>query len=431
MISLKDVTLPNNGSPVNELSSPPRRIPGRSWLYRTLLILAATVVLAGGIYGVLRWQQATSLTTARRDLRRLAAAGSADRRLELARHATRELDWNRQLGGRSSGGTLLRYVCSVLTAEGGVLPAFPADLKLSRVETDDLLLAATSFLGVRQLGLADPLVREAYTRPDHRLRTLELATSVEYELGNMDFVLECCDEWQQLDPNASAPWLVAVFVYENRGKLQLVIEPLKEAIRRLPPPAVTYRTQLIDYLLQLRQTGEARQQFNALRGIAPETISGPSLTETRLLLAEGATSRALDMANQLMASKPDDPAVLLLVGKIHLTMQKPADALPILSSLVARYPFEPEAQFLLGQTLARLQRRAESKVHLDKHRAIIRAKTDIHKLQRQAALEPDNLALRLDLVKRCDEVQWTEQAAHWRQAVEALRAAQAAHISKP
>ncbi len=389
------------------------------------------VVLAGCLLGVVRWQQTASLTTARRDLRRLAAAGTAERRLELARHATRELQWYRQMGGRSSGGTLLGYVCSVLTVEGGVPPAFPPDLKLSRVETDDLLLAATSFLGVRQLGLADPLVREAHQRPEQRLRILELATSVEYELGDLDFVLECCDEWQQLDPNASAPWLLAVFVYEGRGKLQLVIEPLKEAIRRLPPPAVTYRTQLIDYLLQLRQTGEARQEFNALRKISPETFSTPSLTETRLLLAEGATSRALDMANQLRVSQPDDPAVLLLVGKIHLTMQKPADALPILSSLVARYPFEPEAQFLLGQTLARLQRREESKVHLDKHRAIIRAKTDIHKLQRQAAAEPNNLALRLDLVKRCEEVQWTEQATHWKQAVEALRAAQAAHISTP
>lgn len=431
MIWSKVVTLPNNGSPVSELSSPPQYIMGGRWRYRMLLALVGLAVLAGGLIWVARWQQVASITAARRDLRRLAAAGTAERRLELTRHARRELEWYRQMGGRSSGAALLGYVCNVLTAGDAGLPAFPYQLKLSRVETDDLLLATASFLGVRQLGLADPLVREAYLRPEQRLRILELATSVEYELGNMDFVLECCDEWQQLDPTASAPWLIVVFVYENRGKLQLVIEPLKEAIRRLPPPAVTYRTQLVDYLLQLRQTGEARQEFNALRAAAPETFSSPTLTETRLLLAEGALPRALEMAKSLLASQPDDPAVLLLVGKIHLTMQKPAEALPILSSLVARYPFEPEAQFLLGQTLARLQRRAESKVHLDKHRAIVRAKTDIHKLQRQAAAEPDNLALRLELVKRCEEVQWTEQATRWKQAAAALRAAQAAHISPP
>jgi tetratricopeptide (TPR) repeat protein len=347
----------------------------------------------------------------------------AERRQALAKESLRQLKWYGMIGGRSPNGLLLNYVARVLNADQAGLPVFPVSLQLSEVSTDDLLLAGTAFLGLRKLGLADPIVCEAYLRAGQRLKVLELICSVEYELGNDELVLAACQEWQQLDSQSSVPWLLNAFVYENRGKLHQVVEPLRQAIQRLPAPATKYRAQLVDYLVQLRQIGPARREFNALCTVDPE-FPAESLVEARLLFAEGETKPALEMAEILVEAAPEDAALLALLGKIYLSLRNPSAGLPYLERLVELFPYEPEAQYLLGQALARLKRPAEAKVHLNQHRALIRAKTDIYKLQRQAGLEPHNLELRLELARLCKNVQWTEKETYWKQSADEVREAQ-------
>ncbi|MDB5342772.1 MAG: tetratricopeptide repeat protein [Schlesneria sp.] len=395
------------------------------WSVRALIALLLISLLAGGTRWMFWRQQRASIAAARSDLSRLPSQSTAAGRMRLARHAAGALN-SYDAAHLPSGGMLLRYVAQVLTAADGVVISFPNDLQLSSVDTDDLLLAAESFLGARHLGLAEPILQTAYDRTDQRVRMLKLMASVEYELGNDELVLACCQEWEQLEPTAPVPWLITVFVYENRGKLQMVLEPLRHAIDRSPPPAAVYRTQLVNYLIQLRQVPDARREFSALQKLGE--LPHDSLTEARLLFAEGESTRALEMAQSLLPSTPNDPPLLALIGKIYLARHAPAEALPILTLLVDRFPYEPEAHYLLGQALSRLKRPDESKLHLDRHQALVRAKTEIYKLQRQAAREPNNPEIRIELAQRCEEVQWTERADHWRQAAEAVRSAQAIGI---
>lgn len=398
------------------------------WLRRILPVLFVLGLLTWGIVWTIQQQQADAVSRARDDLHQLSIERNVTARTALVKHASQQMEKS-GASGRTPGAILLKYVIDVLSVTDGQLPTAPAELQLEAVETDDLLLAAETLLGIRRLGLAEPIAQVAYARSDQRLRILKLMVSVEYELGNDELVLACCREWQQLDPGASIPFLITAFVFENRGKLQLVLEPLKQAIERLPAPATTYRTQLVEYLLELRQIVAARREFEALRSVTE--FPAISLTEARLLYAEGDHVHALEMAKSLNAATPDQPAIMALVGKILLATNDPATALPILTTLVESFPYEAEAHYLVGQALARLKRTDDARRHLDRHQALVRAKTAIHKLQRQAGREPDNLEIRLELVRECDEVHWVEKSAFWRDSVEALRSARKARLSKP
>lgn len=397
------------------------------WLRRILLVALVLGLVTWGAVWMIQRQQSAAFLRARDDLHQLSMERNGSTRMALVKHASQQMEMA-GASGRSPGATLLKYVIDVLSVTDGQLPIAPSELQLDAVDTDDLLLGAETLMGIRRLGLAEPIAQAAYARSDQRQRTLKLMVSVEYELGNDELVLACCREWQQLDPGAGIPCLVTAFVYENRGKLQLVLDPLRQAIERLPAPATAYRTQLVEYLLELRQIAEARREFEALRAISE--FPAKSLTEARLLFAEGDNVHALEMADALNAATPNEPAIMALVGKILLATNDPATALPILTSLVESFPYEAEAHYLVGQTLARLKRADEARRHLDRHQALVRAKTAIHKLQRQAGREPNNMQIRLELVRLCDEVRWVEKSAFWSDSVEAIRSAQISQLAK-
>lgn len=396
---------------------------GNQWLGRAFIGGALLALLIWGASWIIHQRQLTALVNARQNLLQLSLERTATARSALVQQASQELG-RAGVSGTSPAATVLRFVVHVLSATDGDLPGLPSESQLMAAETDDLLLAAEALLGVRKLGLAEPIAKTALARTDQRQRVLQLMVSVEYELGNDELVLDCCHEWEQLDPRAAIPWLVTAFVFENRGKLQLVIEPLRQAIERLPPPAILYRTQLVDYLLQLRQVAAARKEFEMLQSLVE--FPAISLTEARLLFAEGESARSLEMAQSLLRSTPDDPAVMALVGRILLATNKPEAALPTLAGLVERFPYDAESHYLVGQALARLRRVDEAKLHLDRHQSLVHAKTAIHRLQRQAAAEPDNLQLRLELVRQCEAVHWDEKALFWRDAAEALRSSREA-----
>jgi tetratricopeptide (TPR) repeat protein len=291
-------------------------------------------------------------------------------------------------------------------------------LALDRVPTSDLLVAVSLCFGGQDFQGADAVLDEAVHRTDARESVLRLAIVVRYELGRDDDVLAYSRELTQLQPADARPWLMMAFVHEKQGKLNQVIEPLRRVIKLAPEGADTYRLKLVDYLLRVRLVRDARIEFDHLQANHSVLLPPGTLLEARLLYLEGHPNDALALIERWQADHPNDLAALLLEGEIRVALQQYEEAITALARVVAVEPAEQEAHHHLGQAYARRGDQARAKEHLDRHHWLVRAKTEVYRLQRLAGQRPRDIALRKQIVVLCEEIGWPEMAAQWKRAAE-------------
>jgi HemY protein len=136
------------------------------------------------------------------------------------------------------------------------------------------------------------------------------------------------------------------------------LDALKTGWRQLPPPVQANEGLLAVYIEQLVRTGAAQQAEQLLR----EQLRGS--WNTRLVYLYGNLQQA-DPASQQTAAEhwleqhPEDPVLLLTLGKISLRNQLWGKARNYFEASIAQHP-TPEAYRLLGAVLERLDDPAQA-----------------------------------------------------------------------
>ena len=391
----------------------------RVHLFRILLGLSIAVAVAAGGRMWLQRSTAALLGAARREL---AEVPRSELDVLRERHAGRAIEltgtYLARSGSERASAQLLMAVAQAIRGTGPGWGNALTDESLRKCPTSDLCLAAQLAFGAGDLSAADRIVSEALNRSDDRASVLRVSGLVRYELGRDDETLAACRELIGLVPDDPAPWMVIALVFEKQGKLNQVIEPLKKYIELSHGSADRHRAQLVEYLAKVHLVAEARAEFDLLRAAHPELVAPPSLTEARLLQPEGRDGEALKITAAYLKQHPGDLAALNLRGQLLLSRGQNQSAAEVFDKIVERTPNDHEAHYQLGQAYARLGEREKADWHFRTQQRLVRAKTEIHRLQRQASREPANVAVRQEIAKLSDEVGWTDAASFWRRSAE-------------
>jgi len=392
-----------------------RRITRRQVLFAAIAVIGTITAFLVFVPG----SPEPWLAEARSELAGVSEQGGVSqrrRRIERARELLQRYRLNR--GREPEAATLLWGAIHSTRGERTERDIAWSGLVLDRVPTTDLLLAARLCFGSQDFQAADSVLNDAVQRTDARESVLRLAIVVRYELGRDDDVLAYSRELAQIQPADARPWLMMAFVHEKHGKLNQVIEPLRKVIELAPEGADTYRLKLVDYLLRVRLVRDARIEFDHLQASHSVLLPPGTLLEARLLYLEGHPNDALALIERWQVDQPNDLAALLLDGEIRVALQQYAEAITVLARVVAVEPAEQEAHYLLGQAYARRGDSARAKEHLDRHHWLVRAKTEVYRLQRLAGQRPRDVALRKQIVVLCEEIGWPEMAERWKHAID-------------
>ncbi len=294
---------------------------------------------------------------------------------------------------------------------------------LSDCPAADLDHAALLFFLAQRYDAATSLVDAALARTDSREQTLRTAALMRFDLGLTEDVLKCCQEWSRLAPHDPQPWRLMCFVYDDRGATELAIIAYHNLLERSPDDPGA-RRKLVDKLIQLGDVEAAREQFDhipeAERSREPEL----KLTAARLFYIEGRADAALGQLDTLLHSDPDNPAALLLRGKILLSGSELMLAIAAFNRALQKDPTSLDGHYLVGQAYARLGDEPNASKHLARHEKLRRTKVLINSLETEAARKPNDVAIRRKLVELYNSLGLFPQAQFWANSAASMKSGQ-------
>jgi tetratricopeptide (TPR) repeat protein len=293
-----------------------------------------------------------------------------------------------------------------------------ANVRGERCPIEDLLIGGEMLASTGRMNQADEFLRLALERNELRERTLRLAADLCLYLGRDDEVLAHCQELAELRPEDPYPWTLMSRVYVKRRFPDKVVQVTRKLLE-LDPEQHESRHLLIESLIEVGNKVDARRECEFLRAKAPRVLAEHPVTEARLLHLEGRSPEALVMVERVLQEKPADADALLLAGKIRLAGSDQKGAIVLLEKLVQADPTYEEAHYLLGQAYARQGNQAKAEEHLQMHRKVLDLKVKLYRLEREAAMNPNNMDARQRLVALYEELGWKERADYWRRVVQA------------
>jgi tetratricopeptide (TPR) repeat protein len=232
--------------------------------------------------------------------------------------AERHLNECRRLLGTSSEAVQLEWL--LLRVQGG--------------EADEL--AAGLWRTVEQDHPDSDLILEALART--YMRDLRLGPA-----------LACLDRWLKRSPGTARAldwrgWVLEKMQNEEEARRAyeqaLALQPGRHAVRR----------RLVQMLLGLNRTGEARAHLDYLRGHRGEH-EDDQLDWARLHVLEGNLGQARQELEAFLRRHPDDPAALAQRGKLALARSRPAEAERYLRQAEKLAPAEADVLYQLERCL--------------------------------------------------------------------------------
>jgi len=402
----------------------PRRASGPILLAGLLLVLA----VAGGIVAyqqfsgnggtkpagfVPKSEAPEWLEDARQHLRLIPTVETPESREQHARDAERLLKKYLDEQPASPEGARVLLAAAQLVLGTAIDPIQESELK--QVETGDLNTAAKIAFGTRRFAEADLLISEALTRDDARAETVRTAVLIRMDLGRDEEVLQHIDELVKLEPDDPRPWEVKGLVYERQGgHWDQAIEAYKKYLEIQPKGAPHVRLRLADQLLTQGVAREAREQLEQVIAEDPQLVEQNPILVGRLIHLEGNSAGALKVAEQTLKTNPKDPSALLLKAQIVFAQGQFAEAIDVLKTTVQVDPMNTEAHYLLGQAYARNGDADKAKEQIERHRKVLDTKIELYRLERRAARDANDAAVRQELARRYEEIGASEAAAFWR-----------------
>ncbi len=129
---------------------------------------------------------------------------------------------------------------------------------------------------------------------------------------------------------------LAIEVYDRLGRVLLERKKLDEAERlyrhalEQQPPQGEFAVPLCDALLESGRDATAREFLDAAFAISPNSYALQSL-KVRTHLRFGEADEALDLANEVVQTRPEDPLARTLLGRALLQIDRHAEALETLA----------------------------------------------------------------------------------------------------
>jgi tetratricopeptide (TPR) repeat protein len=244
---------------------------------------------------------------------------------------------------------------------------------------------------------------------------------IRFELGRDDDVLSHCRELAEIVPTDPDPWRVSAMVHRNRGHWDHFVDSARKSLALSKADAGEFRQELVDGLVHLGETKDARKEFDRVAKNRPDLVPRAPLLEARLLLLEGRSDQVATILTDYLRKYPDDPEALLLHGKLLLAQESFGLAINVLQRLITIDPANHDAHYQLGQSLARRGDDDDrAQYHLRLHREILDSKVQLYHLEQLAAREPKNILVRRELARNYARLGLDELAEFWTRAAEAV-----------
>lgn len=354
-------------------------------------------------------RQLVAEAASRIDTTRSPAGAIANSLPEAARLLERYL----AAGGAEPDAARLLLAAAVVDRKPEHADGLLEKVELAHCGTLDLDRSALVFFAAGRSDTAGRLIDAALARADERVETLRTAAVIRFDQGRTEEVLGYCREWSRLSPADALPWRLMTLIYEDSGMIDLAADAYRGLLVRVPNDAEARRA-LVDKLVQLGDTEGARREFDQIAKRGGGAGWQERLTEARLLDLEGKAEAARARLDEVLGSQPRTAGALLLRGKL-LSAQGDLDgAIESLGAALSQDPTLLESHYLLGQALARKGETGEAAKHLTLHEKLRSTKVLINTLERQAAGNPDDLAVRQRLAKLYAGLGMEEQARFWR-----------------
>ncbi len=286
-------------------------------------------------------------------------------------------------------------------------------------QTEDLAQAAMAFFRMSDFTRASDLIRLALQRPDARELVLRTATVIDFDLGRLEDVLASCQELSQLVPRDPKPWLITAAVYEARGDWPKVVEAYRTVLKLTDRDNARYRLVMIGFLLKVGNVTEAREIFERLRRESPGVLAEELGLEAKLLFSEGKFQEAHDRLESVVKKSPENPDDLLLWGRVLLQIGQPDAAIAPLAKAHRLRRTDSQILYQLAQAHRRVGHADTAIRLLEQHRFLAVVEEKIWALSRTAEADPNNLAVRQDLIHLCESIDAQEQVAYWRRSISA------------
>lgn len=212
-----------------------------------------------------------------------------------------------------------------------------------------------------------PLLEKLFeTDPENR-EAWELWIDIMAAAGREDQGIERLEQHLARRPGAASLRLLLGQLYVNRGALARAEEAFQQALAKGSSDPEIEKRALYSLGYLWVSLGRSEEGERALRQVLDKDGEYlPAVTALADLLINAAR---LDEVDQVLARaqklEPENPEVLVLVGRYELRRKQPTRAVAVLSTVVRAHPEHLQAHFFLGQALKDLGRLAEAKRQLD------------------------------------------------------------------
>jgi tetratricopeptide (TPR) repeat protein len=417
-------------------------------LVRLFIIVAVIALMAwGGMLLTGPYRHNTKLRQARQEAEAILHMTSQQ---DAMRHARKCVSLARPLADKqgSLGSTamvLLVATAPIANADVGAV-RLPDEEQLTLVSDQDLLTAAKLMTLSHSFGLADRLVsilldrtsrdgppdQQADAAPEsggrvavNREEVLRMAISVAFELHRDEEVIDHSAELSLLAPDDFAPHQAKSLVYRRQGRLEefittaTVAKEMADRTGHLQPGDLIL---LIDAYLELDEpsVAQARREFDRLAEHWPDALKGIEVLHARLLVAEGDTGPAETLLRESLAGDSEDAAAVLLLGTLLVGEERFDEAVEVLEYAIQLSPAEEQAFEQLQQALLGSGEEERAGQVEEYHRFLREEKLRLKALEEQAAEEPGNVDVRMELAQSYARIGMKEHAEFWHAAAQAV-----------
>ena len=173
----------------------------------------------------------------------------------------------------------------------------------------------------------------------------------------------------QENPSHAVAMGMLADLYMIQGKPSQALERY-EALALLDPQSFTAHTMIGMILQGQKRIPESKKRYETALEISPNAAIAANNLAWILADERQDLDRALTLANQAAALRPDDPQVADTIGWVYYQKQLPTLAVKPFERAVNKDPKNAEFQYHLGMAYAATGDTAKAKVHLQKALAI-------------------------------------------------------------
>ena len=334
---------------------------------------AAAVQLQLARVSLMRGDAATSLTAATTALEK--APDSPMARLVLVEALLAKRDFSRATTELAKLKTEFPKVPSIHIVEGKLLGLQGKNAEATRAFNEALSIeprAVDAVVGLIGVDLATGNAASAIKRSEMLLQgrvtdpTVRMLAARSYFAGKQSQKAEELLKGiiAELPQNAAAVGMLAD-LYMREGKLNEALERF-DALALIEPRSVLAHTMGGMILQGQKRIPEAKKRYETALEISPDAAVAANNLAWILADERQDLERALVLANQAAALRPNDPQVSDTIGWVYYQKQLPTLALPAFEKAAAAAPQNAEFQYHLGMTYAAMGDKVKAKIHLQK-----------------------------------------------------------------